>query len=134
MELIRFLSPHIKRAYRIHFELAGLKAHNLSLQAALDSSPTAILLIDHDCACITMNLAAQTIFDQKDGLIVRHRGCKQNGAKESTLLDNLLSHAGPKCGNGLGLAGAMVVQRKKHLLCRCGSRQLANCPSPRKIQ
>lgn len=114
VELIRFLTPHIKRAYRIHFELAGLKAHNFSLQAALDSSLTAILLIAHDSRVIAMNRAAQTILDQKDGLIVRHTRLQAERLGESTLLANLLAHATPRSESmHLGCASGMVVSRKR---------------------
>jgi PAS domain-containing protein len=67
----KFSESAHKRAYRIHFELASLKDHNFSLQAALDSSLTAIFLISHNSRVIAMNRAAQTILDQKDGLVVR---------------------------------------------------------------
>ena len=98
VNLIRFLSPHIVRAYRIHFELSDLKASSLSLQTALDSSPTGILLLDRDCRVITMNLAARTVIDQNDGLLIRRGRLQTEGINESTILGNLLFQAGPKCG------------------------------------
>ena len=114
VNLLRFLSPHIARAYRIHFQLADLKAYSLSLQTALDSSPTGILLLDRNCRVVTMNLAARATIDRNDGLLVRHGRLQTDGAKEFAILENLLSNAGPKCGKRLGLAGSMVVHRKNH--------------------
>lgn len=112
-DLIRFLTPHIKRASRIHFELADLKAYNLRLQAALDSSPTAILLRNDNLRVVAMNRAAQVIIDQKDGLLVRHGRLKLEKAGETALLAKILSEAMPNLGSkGLGCAGGMVVSRK----------------------
>jgi DNA-binding CsgD family transcriptional regulator/PAS domain-containing protein len=114
VNLLRFLSPHIARAYRIHFQLADLKAHSLSLQAALDSSPTAIMLLGRDSRVIAMNLAARTIIDRSDGLLVRHGRLQTERGNESAILENLLSQAGPKRGKKPGLAGAMVVHKRNH--------------------
>ena len=114
VNLLRFLSPHIARAYRIRFQLSDLKAHSLSLQAALDSSPTAIMLLGRDSRVIAMNLAARTIIDRSDGLLVRHGRLQTERGDESAILENLLSQAGPKSGKKPGLAGAMVVHKRNH--------------------
>ncbi len=114
VKLIRFLSPHIARAYRIHFQLADLKGYSLSLQTALDSSPTGILLLDRNCRVVTMNLAARATIDRNDGLFVRNGRLQTGGAKEFATLENLLSNARPS-GKRLGLAGSMIVGRRNQM-------------------
>ena len=86
VELIRILSPHIKRAFRLHIELAALKAYAQGLQVALDSSPTAILLMDRDSRILAMNQAARMIVGHNDGLLVRHGRLEAERVGESALL------------------------------------------------
>ena len=94
VELIRILSPHIKRAFRLHIELAALKAYAQGLQVALDSSPTAILLMDRDSRILAMNQAARMIVGRNDGLSVRHGRLEAERVGESALLAELLSTPG----------------------------------------
>jgi DNA-binding CsgD family transcriptional regulator len=114
VELIRILSPHIKRAFRLHIELAALKAYAQGLQVALDSSPTAILLMDRDSRILAMNQAARMIVGHNDGLLVRHGRLEAEQVGESALLAELLSHARPKSSNkNHGLAAGMIVSRSE---------------------
>jgi DNA-binding CsgD family transcriptional regulator/PAS domain-containing protein len=113
VELMMFLAPHVKRALRLHFEFAELKACNAGLQIALDSSGTAILLIDRESRVMAMNKAARHVLGQNDGLLVRHAHLHAERSGESALLANLLSQAATTTQkNELGCAGGMLVSRK----------------------
>ena len=113
VELMKFLSPHVKRALRLHFEFAELKASNAGLQIALDSSATAILLMDHESRVLAMNQAARQVLGENEGLLVRREHLQTERLGESALLAHLLSQAAPRTqNNGLGCAGGMLVSRK----------------------
>ena len=114
LELVRFLTPHIKRALRLHLEFNQLKGYSLSLQAALDSSPTAILLMDCNARVIVMNRMARTIIGQNDGLRIRHSRLQTEKVSDCHTLTKLLSQAGlNSSGTKSGCANGMLVSRKQ---------------------
>ena len=61
LAIVRFLKPHIQRAYRIHSELAAANSRSAGLFCALDALSTGVILIGPTMQVVTMNRAAERI-------------------------------------------------------------------------
>jgi DNA-binding CsgD family transcriptional regulator/GAF domain-containing protein len=113
LELLRFLSPHIMRAFRLHLQFSELKARADSLQYAIDSVATAIVLVGNGGRVVHTNHKAAQLLAQNDGLKVV-RGCLQaESVSETNELQHLVSQAqATSTGTGLGPGGAIKISRR----------------------
>jgi DNA-binding CsgD family transcriptional regulator len=112
LDLVRFLRPHIQRAYRLHSELSAARNEQTSLQAALDSMTAAVILLDEGLRVITMNQAAQRLLKENDGLLLARDGLRAGQIDESARLQQLIAEASlTSAGKGLKAGGAMNISR-----------------------
>jgi DNA-binding CsgD family transcriptional regulator/PAS domain-containing protein len=112
LEPIRFLSPHIKRAYRLHTQFAAARSENAGLHAALDSVTIGVILIGQDLRIVTMNRAAERLIAQNDGLLATRNGLRTSEAEESAHLQRLVTEASlTSAGKGFKSGGVMNVSR-----------------------
>ena len=113
LPLIRFLTPHIKRAYRLHSELAASRTQRASLQAALDSLAMGVFLLGPKGRVVAMNLAAQRLLAENDGLQASRDRLRAERAEESARLERFIAEAtATSAGAGLEPAGALTVARR----------------------
>jgi hypothetical protein len=70
LELLRFLAPHLQRAFKLHFHLLELKAHSAGIEAAMNLQATGIILLGCEGEILLMNRSAQTLLASRNGLIV----------------------------------------------------------------
>lgn len=85
---LRILTPHVRRAYRLHCELAGAQACGTGLLAAINSLASGVVILDIQMHVMTMNEEAERMVSAGNGL----RVCRQRLTAE---------HAG----------GAMTISR-----------------------
>lgn len=112
LEPIRFLTPHIKRAYQFHGKLAAARSENASLHAALNSLAIGVILVAQDARVITMNRVAERLVAENDGLSATHQGLRAKRMEESTNLEKLIAEASlTSAGKGLNAGGAMNISR-----------------------
>jgi DNA-binding CsgD family transcriptional regulator/PAS domain-containing protein len=109
-ELVRFLRPHIKRAYRFHSYLAAFRKQRASLQSALDSLVMGVILLARNGRVVTMNRAAERLLADNDGLQASREGLRANRADESARLQQFVAEAtATTAGAELRPIGALTV-------------------------
>jgi DNA-binding CsgD family transcriptional regulator len=121
LELLNFFMPHLRRAFQLHFRLADLQMRSVSLQAAVDMSPTGMIFFDSTGRILCMNRSATAIIAQKDGLLSTTDGLRAEQVQESANLDLLIRQAtATSIGIGLHAGGAILISRRSlsplHLL------------------
>jgi len=114
--VLRFLAPHVRRAFRLHFQFSQLKARRAEIGTALDLVAVGIILLGPKGEIVLMNRAASQFVAANDGLMALHQGLRAERPTESAGLERLIAEAaGTSLGKGLEPAGAMSVSRKKGL-------------------
>jgi DNA-binding CsgD family transcriptional regulator/PAS domain-containing protein len=117
LDLIRFLRPHIKRAYRLHSHLALSRSQRASLQSALDSLTMGVILLAPKGQVVTMNRAAERFLADNDGLQATREGLRAQRADESARLQQLVAEATTTSAvAGLRPAGVLTVSRQNRPL------------------
>jgi DNA-binding CsgD family transcriptional regulator len=112
LNVVRFLKPHIQRAYRLHREFAAVRHEKMGLHAALDSMTLAVILLGEDLRVAVMNQAAERLVAENDGLLATKHGLQAARSEESAQLQKLVAQAGLAAGGkGLNAGGAMNVSR-----------------------
>jgi PAS domain-containing protein len=113
LEILRFLKPHIRRAYRLHSEIAEARARSNGLLAALNAIPGGVILLDPQMRVITMNLVAEQILAAGNGLRIRRQRLRAEHTGESARLERLVGEAvATSQGNGLKSAGSTIISRR----------------------
>ena len=121
LELLNFFMPHLRRAFQLHFRLADLQTRSISLQAAVDMSPTGMIFFDSTGKILCMNRSASTVVGQRNGLLATPDGLRAELVQESANLDLLIRQAtATSIGTGLHAGGAILISRRSfpplHLL------------------
>ena len=112
LDVVRFLKPHIQRAYKLYAELAAARNEKTGLQAALDTMTVGVILLDQGQHVITMNRTAQNMVMENDGLLATRDGLRACKTEESARLQKLIEDASlTSAGKGLKAGGAMNVSR-----------------------
>lgn len=112
-DLVRFLCPHIRHAYRLHLQLAGSRMQRASLQSALDSLSVGVILLASKGHLVTMNRAAERLLADCDNLRVSREGLRAQSAPESAHLDQLIAEATASSDAGSRSASVLTVSRNK---------------------
>jgi DNA-binding CsgD family transcriptional regulator len=113
LDLLRFLLPHMKRAFRLHFQFADLRRRSNDLQTALDHANTGIILLGAAGKVVVANRAAERLLRERDSLHVMDGTLRAGNTCESTRLQALVSQAqATSAGKGLNAGGAMLVSRR----------------------
>jgi DNA-binding CsgD family transcriptional regulator len=114
LEPMRTLRPHIQRAYRLYRELAAARDKGTSLQAALDSVGTGVILVGQDLHILTSNRAADRLLAESDGLEAKRDRLRATRHEESENLQRLVSEACvTSAGQGAKPGGVLSVSRRK---------------------
>jgi PAS domain-containing protein len=74
VNLLSSLIPHVKRALRLHYKITDLRAAAESVQSAIDSVSTAIILFDSTGRVLHANPSAQQILASGEALVIKD-GC-----------------------------------------------------------
>jgi DNA-binding CsgD family transcriptional regulator/PAS domain-containing protein len=93
LDLLRFLAPHIRQAFKLHLSIAELKRSSVGMAAALDMLDSGVVLIGVDAKIVLMNRAAETLLAKRDGLIATGAGLRAQIPRESERLEVLIRSA-----------------------------------------
>jgi DNA-binding CsgD family transcriptional regulator/PAS domain-containing protein len=109
LEVLKFLDPHMRRAFNLHFQFSGLKALAAGFEKALDILPTGIIFFGAKGRIVFMNRSASAVVNQRDGLLATGEGLRAERPSESaSLTKTILEAVSPS--NGIGLLGEGTVQ------------------------
>jgi DNA-binding CsgD family transcriptional regulator len=112
LDLLRFLMPHVQRAFSLHLQISDLKARTGGITAALDMLPTGVLLVGARGEIVVMNQAASAILAKRDGLIATTTGLRAQCVSESNQLERLIRQGvNASAGKQLSPAGALLISR-----------------------
>jgi DNA-binding CsgD family transcriptional regulator len=113
LDILRFLSPHIQRAFKLHFQFASLQARSAGFEEAMDMHPTGMVFLGSEGQVLFMNRAASAFVSERDGLLANRDGLRTERSAESALLQKLIRQAASTSnGNGLSAGGTMLVSRR----------------------
>jgi DNA-binding CsgD family transcriptional regulator/PAS domain-containing protein len=116
LDILHFLTPHLQRVFRLHFQFSELKTRAAGFEKALDMLPTAVIFLGAQGEIVFMNLAARQLTSAKDGLVITRKGLRAGRSSESTQLETLVAEAvSTSAGKGSGPAGGLLVSRKNGL-------------------
>ena len=114
IKVLKLLSPHIQRAFKLHFQFFELKAKAAGFSVALDMLATGVVLLGANGKILLMNRAANAIVAQNDGLQASAQGLSAQSLKESAELDKLIRDAVSTAeGKGLAAGGGLSITRNK---------------------
>jgi DNA-binding CsgD family transcriptional regulator/PAS domain-containing protein len=113
LEILKFLKPHIQRAYRLHSEFARTHFRTAGLVSTLDAISTGVILLGPTMRVITMNQTAERIVSENDGLHVNRGELAVEDVAESASLRKLIAEAVTTSqGAGLNSGGAITISRR----------------------
>jgi DNA-binding CsgD family transcriptional regulator len=113
LPLIRFLKPHIERAYRLHSELAASRNHGADLQTVLNSMTMGVILLAPKGHIVATNRAAERVLAENNGLRAGRDGLRTERADESAHLLQLVAEAtATSAGTALKSGGVLTVSRR----------------------
>jgi len=113
LHVLRFLTPHLRRAFKLHFQLSEAKAHAAGAEAAFDMLPTGLVLLDSKGKIIFMNKTAANTAARSDGLLVIGNHLRTERSEESERMTAMVDSAislSTKAATSAG--GAMLVSRR----------------------
>jgi DNA-binding CsgD family transcriptional regulator len=114
LDLLRFLTPHIKRASSLHLHISELKARAITIASAFDMIPAGVILVGAKGKIAHANRAASEILAQADGLLATSRGLRAQHPAESAELEALIGHADlTYVATGVTETSAMSISRRK---------------------
>jgi PAS domain-containing protein len=77
VETLRFLTPHVRRAFKLHFQFAEAKSKSTNLEAAVDLIPNGVVFLGRHGQIVSMNAAASAAFSCRDGILATRDGSIQ---------------------------------------------------------
>jgi DNA-binding CsgD family transcriptional regulator len=113
LETLRFLAPHIQRAFELHFQFSQLRAQSAGLERALDMLPTGVIFFGTKGEVVLMNRSASVSVSERDGLLATRDGLRAERPAESSLLEKtILQAASTSSGKGLSACGTVMISRR----------------------
>jgi DNA-binding CsgD family transcriptional regulator len=113
LELVRFLAPHMQRAFKLHLEFSELKAQSVSYETTLDMLATGVIFLGFKGEVLLLNRSATAFLAERDGLQASRAGIRAEREPESDLLTKTISEACSRSiSNGPSVGGTMLVSRR----------------------
>jgi len=113
LDLLRFLLPHIRRAFRLHFQMANLHKRSQNMQSAVDLLPNGMILLDDNGKILFMNRAAAQLVSKNDGLLATRAGLTAEQHGESSSLSHMIKQAvATSNGKGVAAGGTLLISRR----------------------
>jgi len=107
--LMQILLPHAQRAVQIHNHFEKLRRQCSMLETALDRVTTAVIFVELSGRVIFANRSANTLLNERDGLISGRDGLRAASPQESSKLQRLIRGAA-LTGSGKGFSSGGVMQ------------------------
>jgi len=113
VEALRFILPHIRRAFRLHFQFSDLKARTHGLEEGLNLLSTGVIFIRAEGEVVVMNSRAEELLRRKDGLMLVRGRIVAELPQESTRLQGIINAAGETGEErGLRAGGTILISRR----------------------
>jgi DNA-binding CsgD family transcriptional regulator len=113
VQLLRFLTPHLQRAFDLHFRLSDLKGHSDGLEAAMNTFLKPVFVLDGKGKIVFMNTTATALLAEKDGLQTLSGVLSAERSAESEFLLNTVRSAATSFAGGRGMAGdTLFISRR----------------------
>ena len=113
LELVRFIAPHIQRAFKLHFQFSELKARSAGLERAFDMLPTGVIFLGSKGEVVLMNRSALASVSERNGLLATREGLRAEQLAESALLEKTICQAASTLnGKALSAGGTVMVSRR----------------------
>ena len=113
LQILRFLAPHLERAFKLHLQLSQLKALSAGVETALDMLPIGVIFFGANCKVVLMNRSAMASVSERDGLFATRDGLRAERLAESSLLEKTIYQAASTLnGKGLSAGGTVMVSRR----------------------
>jgi DNA-binding CsgD family transcriptional regulator/PAS domain-containing protein len=114
LDLLRFMAPHLRRAFKLHLHVTELEHHSAGMKAAFDALGNGLVLVGPKGKIAFMNRAAAAIVEKQDGLIARGGQLTAEIRCESNQLEKLVREAtSTSVGRGLSAGGALLISRRQ---------------------
>jgi hypothetical protein len=98
LEVIRFLAPHMQRAFKLHSDFAELTARASVLETGLSEYPVGVILFGENGKVLFANKKASTLLFERNGLISIRGRLKAERPSESATLDEAVASATSTAG------------------------------------
>jgi len=113
LRILRFLAPHLRRAFKLHFRLSVLRAQSAGVESALDLLPIGVILLHPSGAIVHLNRSATALVAENDGLLATHVGLRAQLPTESALLTETIRKAiSNSNGKGVSAGTTVLVSRR----------------------
>jgi DNA-binding CsgD family transcriptional regulator len=111
LEILEFLAPHVRRAFRVHSQIGRLRSVANCWHAALNAISTPMFLLGRSSRVIGMNDAAVSLVSKKDGLLITRSGISAERSSESHQLRHIIKAATAESSNASKSAAVKVSRR-----------------------
>ena len=112
-QVLKFLAPHLQRAFKLHLHFSELKAHSAGVEEALNTLSIGVILIGPGGTLILMNRTAAALVGEKDGLLATSHGLRAERPEESSRLAKAISNAElTSNANGISVPGTVMISRR----------------------
>jgi DNA-binding CsgD family transcriptional regulator len=113
VELLKFLTPHLRLAIKTHRKMVDLRAASQNLQTAVDMASSGLVLLGSKSEILSVNRVAASFISRNDGLIGTKGGLRAGTPSESAELERLVAAAVSTAeGKGLVGGGGVLISRR----------------------
>ena len=113
LEILRFLTPHLRRAFKLHTSFSELRTHAEGVEAGLNTCATPVILLAPNGRIVFMNRSALGLIAEKDGLTAESTGLRAERTGESNLLTKSIDQA-TRISSSPGdlVGGTLLISRR----------------------
>jgi DNA-binding CsgD family transcriptional regulator len=112
--LLRFLAPHLQRAFRITNIISELRDKNRVLADALDKLPQGVVIVNIAGYILFINSSAKRIADAKDGISINRQQKLQAVTVQDTIQLHMLIETVTRTGADGQMNYGGVIQLGRH--------------------
>jgi len=111
--VLRFLAPHLRRAFGLYRRFSAMKSRSEGVENALDMLPTGVIFFDCKGEIVLMNRSAAACVAERDGLLLTRSVLRAEVATESSALQKTIQQAAATSSrNGVWAGGIVLVSRR----------------------
>jgi DNA-binding CsgD family transcriptional regulator len=112
LETLKFLIPHIRRAFMLHFRFSELKARTDGIETALNMLAAGVIFVGGAAEIILMNTRAEKLLQRRDGLLTVGGRLSAAVNVEAERLEAVVSGFAHPNRVGLSAGGTILISRK----------------------
>lgn len=111
--LLRFIAPHLERAFQLHRRLSSLTTRSTAIEESLNVLTAGLILLDTNGKIVFLNRAASTVLAERDGLGSMQAMLFADVPAESHALRKTIQQAiSMSNGRGSSAGGTLLVSRR----------------------